>query len=266
MNELEQILRDNDIDKVKEFLRGKKVTGEMLWIATYYGRCVESIQPFCETDLKSIIQEGYNQNGRTALYNVTNTGRVELAALFLENGADANDTEHVYSCSCLRNAVYCDNIKLVKLLLDYGAKIGMDAEGLTEIDNAGFIGNTDMLYLLLERLTINDIEPEKRLIYAVWKGDLDEVKLLLAAGVDLTGEPSELTARERTEMFICGENFSHRGYASMLVHAARHNHLQMVKFLLERGEDPTQMDEQGHTAIDVTKNEEIKGILLDYGV
>jgi ankyrin repeat protein len=265
MDQLEQLLRDNDIDKVKEFLKGKNVNGEMLWIATYYGRCIEIIRPFCENGLKSVIKEEYNRNGRTALYNITNTGFLELAKLFLENGSNANDTEHVHSCSCLRNAIFCENIELVKLLLEYGATIGEDDTGLTEIDNAGLLGNTDILYMLLDRLDINEVEPEKRLIYAAWKGDINEVNMLLAAGVELRGKSSELTAKEMSEMFIDGCDFSYKGYAGILVHAAKHNHLQMVKFLLERGEDPTQMDEMGRLALDVTKNEEIKMILLDYG-
>uniref|UniRef100_A0A6C0BAD0 Uncharacterized protein n=1 Tax=viral metagenome TaxID=1070528 RepID=A0A6C0BAD0_9ZZZZ len=201
------------------------------------------------------------EHGRTPLFNATDEGNYEQVKLLLENGADANDAEWVHSRSCLHNAAYSGNRDVVKLLLEYGARMDEDDMGNTPLDCAGLAGDTEIVKLL---------GPDPQLlIHAVWSGNLELVKKLYEDGVRLTGESSHLTIEQKSEMFIDGHDFSKEDPAGILVHAVNHQQFEMVRYLLERGEDPNKMDEMGRLAIDIAikkKNKEIATLLVEYGV
>jgi len=270
-----------NMKEVKRLLEeGTTITGELLLSLTAYrSGCEEVVMYLIEEasmrgTLDSIIHVNYN--GRTPLYYLidiceisgVNKPRFDLIKLLLEKGANPNDTEYVLGQSCLRNAVLAGNLELVKLLLEYGARLGEDDGGYSELDLAGINGHTEIVKLLLPYINIEYTEYDTKLIYAVWTGNLPIVKTLLMYGVKLLGESSDLTSEERSEMFMNGHDFSKTPWASLLTHAACHNHYHIVKYLLEEGEDPNIMCEHGHRPLQVAvikKNKEIAKLLLDSG-
>ena len=270
-----------DLGQVKRLLEeGATITGKLLLSLTERSGCEEIVKYLIEVaseqgTIRSIIHE--NRNGRTPLYCVINTfpyngkyraSKMELIKLLLEKGADANDTEYVHSQSCLRNAVLARDVELIKLLLEHGATLGEDDGGYSELDLAGINGSTEIVKLLLPYINISYTEYDTKLIYAVWTGNLQMVKSLLLYGIKLRGEPSNLTIEERHEMFMNGHDFAKEPWSSLLKHAAEHNQYEIVKYLLEEGEDPNKMCELGDRPLEVAvsrKNKQIAKLLVEYG-
>jgi len=95
------------------------------------------------------------------------------------------------------------------------------------------------------------------------------LKQLYESGIRLNGEPSDLSAEERCKMFQNGYDFSKKPYASILVHAVRFKQYDMVKYLLEKGEDDVNAyDENGYNCLRVATeddNKEMIRLLKRYG-
>ena len=270
-----------DLGQVKRLLEeGATITGKLLLSLTERSGCEEIVKYLVEVaseqgTIRSIIHE--NRNGRTPLYCVINTfpytgndraSKMELIKLLLEKGANANDTEYVHNQSCLRNAVLAGDVELIKLLLEHGATLGEDDGGYSELDLAGINGRTEIVKLLLPYINISYTEYDTKLIYAVWTGNLQMVKSLLLYDIKLRGEPSNLTIEERHEMFMNGHDFAKEPWSSLLKHAAEHNQYEIVKYLLEEGEDPNKMCELGDRPLEVAvsrKNKQIAKLLVEYG-
>lgn len=161
-------------------------------------------------------------SGETALMTATRTGNVQVVKLLLSRGANVNAAERSQGQTALMWAAAGQFPEVVRTLVEVGADVharsqvrrrrvgtelgGFNAAAAREIDKGGYTP----------------------LLFAVQQGNLEIVKLLLAAGADAND-----TAPEGT---------------SALVVAAHSGHAAVGGYLLERGADPNAAD-AGYTAL-----------------
>ena len=85
--------------------------------------------------------------GYTALNYAIASKNVEIAKILLDNGADLNAKISIYNATPLMHAISVYNLKMVKLLLKYGAKVTKK-----EIEFAKKRGSDDILQILKKYL------------------------------------------------------------------------------------------------------------------
>ena len=162
--------------------------------------------------------------------------------------------------------------RIVALLLERGAEVNRPPPALTSA-----IGNPAMMRALLDA----GAKPDPGLISALWNVDYDSVELLLEAGADIRHPAvddalSELVQYGTYKMarFLIdrGANVNgvddHRGRTALHWAAVRGAGKEFVGYLLEQGADPSIVDRDGATALDVVrerKRKTIESMLLERG-
>jgi len=165
---------------------------------------------------KYLIAKGAEIGARTKEDDLTPLGLVfkarkqgpQMAALLIENGADANE-RYATSITVLMLGVRYGNLETIKVLLSGGADVNLaDKNGLVPLWGAIMMKRLDVVRLLLEkgadverpanRAGVTGIRP---LHMATIEGQFAMVQLLLEAGADIkatcfTPDRGALTSRE----------------------------------------------------------------------
>ena len=173
-------------------------------------------------------------------------GDFGAAQAFLAVGADPNSEDNLLSTP-LNHAARDHHGEMVVLLLDPGAKPDIVSFGLTPLHLAALNGRTDIATLLLDhRANVNAKTRNGGLTpldYAVTRGDLPMMKLLIARGADV-----------------------HRG--TTLHIAVTSADMEIARLLLNSGADPNMRDEDGVTPLEVAvrrAKRETAELLVDSG-
>ncbi|HUU05466.1 MAG TPA: ankyrin repeat domain-containing protein, partial [Patescibacteria group bacterium] len=145
-----------------------------------------------------------NESGYTPLHWAVLTNQEEIVSLFLSRGAEIQPTS-TSGYTPLHDAVYGGNIKIVKLLIDHGADIyAADQLGKRPLDLAIERGHAQIVPLL------------KPLHLAAESGDLIRVKNIVEK------IPKSLNLKDE------------RGWSPLHL-AVKNGHLEIAKFLMDRG-------------------------------
>jgi ankyrin repeat protein len=178
--------------------------------------------------------EGYYLGAGAPLSNAAAAGRMDIVQLLLEHGADPNLPEEQYAPrgKALYNAVYNGHYEIAKLLLERGAfpNPPVESSGDALWISREWRPDKRMEQLLLSygakpapEHTDEDWPKDAHnwlritpLHHAARRGDVKEVKKLLASGADLSAREDHLRS-------------------TPLAWAAKHGQLEMVKFLLAAG-------------------------------
>ncbi|KAI0442447.1 ankyrin repeat-containing domain protein [Xylaria telfairii] len=134
--------------------------------------------------------------GTTPLYVVVVNSHTDIVRLLLDKGADINSTEKYGYAPLLIDGEYGQMSSIVKTLLENGADVS-SGNILRNIllFNATKKGNTDILRLLLEKITHPwNLPLTTMLLEATRRGHAATVQLLLEIGLDPNIEVAGLTA------------------------------------------------------------------------
>ena len=103
------------------------------------------------------------------------------------------------------------------------------------------LAKVDMLIKLGVDVNTNDMDEKTALMFASCYGHKDIVELLVSNGADVNQKDHDRW--------------------TALMFASFGGHKEIIEFLVSRGADINQKNNLGKTAIDLAKNEEVKGIL-----
>lgn len=203
----------------------------------------------------------------------------DVAFLFLRAGMDPNtiitETKEPVIILASKNG----NVKIVKLLIDFGADINnRDTDGGTALIHAASNGNIEVEKVLLEAgadINAEDFNFGNALTAALVKGYINDVKLLISQGANV----NYLNNLGQTPLMMA----SYFGYAEIvktliengadiniacrdkgwtpLMYAIEQSHYEVVKILVENGAKQDIHSWVGETALDMAKKIDNKLIL-----
>jgi ankyrin repeat protein len=193
-------------------------------------------------------------NGETALMMASRTGNPEAMKVLLDHGANVNAKERLHGTTALMWAADQQHTAAVKLLIDHGADVSASSAPDVDRDGArGNVGNNNRRTadprvdrreqaenaargqgrVRLESSTNRNQTLEggglTALVYAVRRGDLETVKVLLTAGADI----NQLTGSRWSPLLVATHN----------------RHYQIGSFLMDRGADTTIANKAGWTPL-----------------
>ena len=180
-----------------------------------------------------------NKDQSTSLHLAAENGHLEIVTKLLENGANSNVKDKTQSTP-LHVAVKKANLEVTKELLKHKAtEVNVqDLEQKTPLHLACIGNNLHLVELLLDHgshVQVKDIEGETPLDHAFYyyrAGDF-ETKLESARTSENSEHIIQLMVKrlENVNVEVCGE--------SLLKLASKENDLDLVKFLLRRGANPS---------------------------
>ena len=155
-------------------------------------------------------------SGETALMTAVRTGGVDVVNVLLAHGADVTATEPSSGQTVLMAAVAEAHPAVAHVLLEHGADVRAQSQ-------AGFTP----------------------LAFAVRAGDLESVKLLVAAGASAN---EKLAIRRRAEIDGSADYMDTPDGTTVLVLAVVNAHYELATYLLDQGAEPN-ADSDGRTAL-----------------
>ncbi|XP_062525122.1 ankyrin repeat domain-containing protein 17 isoform X10 [Bombyx mori] len=221
----------------------------------------------------------------TPLMEAASAGHVDIVRLLLAHGADVNavsgsgNTPLMYACAG-------GHEDCVRALLDNGANVEDHNEnGHTPLMEAASAGHVGVAKILLEHgagiNTHSNEFKESALTLACYKGHLDMVRFLLAAGADREHKTDEMhTALMEASMDGHVEvarllldsgaqvNMPTDSFESPLTLAACGGHVDLAMLLLERGANIEEVNDEGYTPLMEAAregHEEMVALLLGQG-
>jgi hypothetical protein len=178
----------------------------------------------------------------TALHYAAEHGQEEVVALLLASGAEAHvmnkQRNTPFMLACMRG-----RIGVVRLLVNHTGGQGMEeknSEGTTALHMAALLGHEGLVtYLLSEgaQATSRDEDESTPLLRACGRGHMGVVRVL----VQHTGPQAVQETDEKGK--------------TALHYAAEAARLEVVTFLLFAGADPTIVDEDGRTPVELCYEE-----------
>ncbi len=162
-----------------------------------------------------------------ALTILATRDRDDLVAEIVDAGVDPDSLNSAGS-TALRSAILADAANAVAALVDLGADVTVERDGLTAADLAEATGNETILRLLDGSSEIGD---GTRLAIAAQAGDLERIEALLAGGADVNARDAD-------------------GYTPIL-HAALAGRTGAVTLLADRGGRAGTPSDDGLTALGV---------------
>jgi len=126
-----------------------------------------------------------DEEGATAMFRAVTEGHTPMVKMLLAAGADPNERSRRFRGRPLHGAATRDRPDIAKLLLAAGARVDVrDHADFTPLMCAAYRGSTATARVLLPRTRPQD--RNEALLLAAVEGDLSVVKLLVAAGADVT--------------------------------------------------------------------------------
>ncbi|KAK2148233.1 hypothetical protein LSH36_508g01085 [Paralvinella palmiformis] len=189
--------------------------------------------------------------GITPLFVSCLEGSLKMVEYLIEVGANVNHKSNKYGASPLMAASTNGHIPIVKLLLSKGADVNLaQNDGYTPLMAACEKAPEPELvaaFLLTHWANINaqDAKGYTPLMYAVRRGSLDTVELLLMNGAHV--------------------NVKDGSHETVLHQAVSTSALVLVRLLIKRGADPYIKDKRGDTCLDLAAhNPDITAVLKTF--
>jgi ankyrin repeat protein len=216
--------------------------------------------------LAAALDEGADPNtqsapGRSALYLAARQGNSVAIRLLIDAGADI----HVDAVNgpVLITAAFEGQREIVEMLLDTGAEINAtgslwDDDETTALMAAADRGHLDVVELLVERgATVNQLNShgEFALHSAAAGGHPEVVRLLLENGADIDHQ-----TKKAYEIWAAGSSALH--LAAHMGFGSRDNKLEVARILIEHGAELNLEDEEGRTPLDIAGSKTEMAALL----
>jgi ankyrin repeat protein len=178
------------------------------------------------------------------------TNRSEMVRLLIQRGANVNQQDAEGQTALMRTLSYSD-IEVVKILVEENADLNIrDNDGNTVLMMAELGNSTKIVNILKQAGATQQGLTEVELLQAVNRGDVDRVKILLKANLNVNARLGETTALCRAAfegqceiaqlLIAAGADVNQRaseGYFNPLLYAAYGGNLEVVRVLLEAGAD-----------------------------
>ena len=203
-------------------------------------RVAASNRPRAWDIAQALLRHGANINqatphGVTALMRSASSGRIEIARLLLQSGADPHAMtarrETAMICAC---RAYAEDAEMALLLIEYGAEPDVvDQHGLGALRLAASSGNTATLSALLTaglRVDGYPDEPATPLQMASRAGQTEAVRILIAHGAAIDGK-------------------GNGGLETPLLECLLHHYDEIARLLLAAGADVNQAGMDGATPL-----------------
>lgn len=166
------------------------------------------------------------------LFELISSKKLDLLRARLDAGADVDEVSDDHSL--LHRAAFCGDADAVRLLVEYGAHVDHDVEGLAPIHlaamEAEMHGPDAVDALIAAGANVNAVTDHgyTALFYAAGIGSIELIERLLAAGADIAA---------RTE----------HGWTALHEAADEDESCASVTYLLERGADPDAVTDEATT-------------------
>jgi ankyrin repeat protein len=192
------------------------------------------------------------KNKDTLLHIACEKGDLESVKLLIEKGADVNS--EINGLTPFNIALNIHKTKIVKALLDGGVEASsIDENGKSLLINACEKGNVEIVKMLIAKGAEPNIDlgnGETLLSLVCEKGNVEIARTLINAGLDV--------------------NYSHPNGHSLLHKACINRDIEIVKILIEKGADVNVQTASGLTPMDIAlfinEDKEVVKALLDGGV
>lgn len=175
-------------------------------------------------------------DGSTPLIRAVKAKNLEIVTMLLDAGADINAGDK-NNWTALIWATHTKNQEMVELLVAHGANINIiGKDGNTALKRALATNRVKIINLLKQSGAVleNNYEESKKMMTAVKKGNIEDVKQFLAKGLDVN-------ARDSAQW-------------TPLMHACRNGNCEMVKLLLAAGADVNAIGVNDCTALERVMN------------
>ena len=160
-------------------------------------------------------------------------GDIEAVKKHLDEGARVNSADSEFLTTALHDAASQGHYKIVKILIDNGAELNAnDAEGMTPLDAAILVERRKKLDSEISDLLRSQgarSGAETSLLVATSLGDIQSIKKLLKAGLDI----NKPTSRGNTLLHV----------------TASYGHKNATELLLASGANINAIDNQGRTPL-----------------
>lgn len=212
-----------------------------------------------------------DKDGNTALHKASLGGHTEIVKYLIEQGAlvNAQDKDGI---TALMRASRWGYLEVVKVLVENGALVNaQDEDGETALMNASEnYRNLEVIKVLVENgadtysiqtyVNAQDKDGRTALIYASSNRFLGVVKYLMEKGADTsqmtTVHWASLGWIEKVKESLKNSNVNDRDIwgRTALINASSKGHLEVVKYLIEKGADIHAKNNYGKTALDMAKD------------
>lgn len=212
------------------------------------------------SDPKGRVSVGKEKKEWNQLHTAARDGDITKMESFLSGGICIDSQESTHKTP-LMIAAFNGKLRVVKCLIENGADMSLvDNSGWNTLHFASQGGNPDIIDLIASHVADIDLRAPKAftpLMVAADNGRLNAVKYLLKSGADLSLEddngwkPLHHAARGGNtaviELFLSDmeeiDPRANRGETPLMI-AGYYGNLQAVKYLLEKGADPSLRDKR----------------------
>ncbi|XP_029832405.3 transient receptor potential cation channel subfamily A member 1 homolog [Ixodes scapularis] len=187
---------------------------------------------------------------RSMMINCEDSASLMVQTLMSAVGDGANAID-AWGMTPLHHAALSGNSHVVRCLLPYASvnKEATDKQGRTALHNAATVGDTEVVRLLLEHgANVNAVDKKglTAVHIAAKEGSLDALRTLCSdADKDLVNGERPLEQQQAAELLSRKD----KQQMTPLHYAVEGKHLEVARYLLERGVNPDAPSCTGHTAL-----------------
>ena len=193
-----------------------------------------------------LVEAGADVNGRTEagdsalIVAARRAGAARVVRYLLDNGANIKASTKG-GATALHRAAEAGDVEVLKLLVDRGADVNAERKGgRAPLASAVASGHGAAVRYLLSKGAKPDLG-DVGLSRAVFQGNVEIVKALLEAGVEVKNGNQVFTGFGRPEPILVLACFSYNADP------------QIVKMLLDRGADPAAKSQQGRSPLELAR-------------